>query len=146
MGAISCTGPGKQLLTWVPGAGAHHSAARPAAAACLPALAAGRGLTRFPAPAGRMPLCQARAPRGLEVGIWGRKRKGLCKLTLYDNCPGREDRSVTTWSLCTHLVCLAFPSALHALLLRSAALSPGLSCSSFSIYPGPHQTGSSCVF
>lgn len=42
---------------------------------------------------------------------------------------------MTTWSLSTHLVCLGSPSALHAppLLLQSAALSPGLLSSSFSI-------------
>ena len=117
-------------------------------AACLPTVTAGRGLDHFPAPAGRMPLYHARALQGLEVGIGGRKRKAFCKVTPYDNCPVREDKRVTTWSLCTHLVCLGFRPAPYAppLLLQFAALSPGLSCSSLSIYLCPHQTSSSCVF
>lgn len=49
-----------------------------------------------------MPLCHTRAPRGLEVEIQGRKRKALCKLTLYDNCPLWKDREVTTCCLFTH--------------------------------------------
>lgn len=78
--------------------------------------------------------------------IWGRKT--LCKAVQYANCLVREDRRATTWSLCTHLTYLGFSTTLHAppLLLQLAAASPGLSYSSFSIYPGPHQTGSPSVF
>lgn len=41
------------------------------------------------------------------MGIQGRKRKTLCKLTLYDNCPVRKDRGVTTYQ-CFALIHLGF--------------------------------------
>lgn len=75
------------------------------------------------------------------MGIWRRKRKALCKLTLYDNCPIRENRRVATWSLHTHAICLRllqFPfSWLLSLLVCPAHLS--------TFILAPHKIGS-CVF
>lgn len=113
-------------MTCVPGAGT----------ITLPALTAGRV---SPALLPQLGGCHVSYRRSLGTG---EERKALCKLTLHNNCPEREDRRVTTWFLHIHVVCLSFPPALHVppLLLPSAALSGGLSCSSFSVYPDPHQT------
>lgn len=62
------------------------------------------------------------------MGIWGRKRKALCKLTPYDNCPVREDRRETSWSLHTYLVCLGFLQLSTLLLYSFSRLLSVLGC------------------
>jgi len=52
---------------------AQGSAARPVAAACLPALAAGRALTRFPAWLGGCPCVTLELPRGWRWGSGGER-------------------------------------------------------------------------
>lgn len=96
----------------------------PAGCRCLPALAAGRGLVHS-APAGRMPLCHARAPWGLEVGICRRKRKLLQAESRWQLPQKRGwEGDILVPSYPPRLS--EFPPALHAppLLLQFAALRP----------------------
>lgn len=109
-----------------------------------------QGLTCSPAPLGRMEAALVLRESCLRVGDGdlGEEEEGPLQAVQYDNCLVREDRRATAWSLCNLLTYLGLPTTLHApsLLLQLAAVSPTLSYSSFSIYRGPHQTGSPSVF
>lgn len=107
MGTAPCTGPREQPLTRVPGAGAHRSAARLAAAACLPSQWAGVSSTPL-LQLGGCPCVTQELPGGWRWGSAG-GRGSFCKLNPDGNCPRRGDGRVTSWSLHTHPVCLSFP-------------------------------------